>query len=76
MYLETSVKQELQSYMSGLPVGELPTPANLEKYYSTFRERFGPERLGSLQGEELLQVMHARRTKDSLVYWLEGRFNS
>lgn len=72
MYLETSVKQELQSYMSRLPAGELPAPADLEKYYSTFRGRFGPERLGSLQGEQLLQMMHARQgNPDSLVYWLE-----
>jgi 5-methylcytosine-specific restriction enzyme B len=36
-----------------------------------FRERFGPEVLGGLDGEPLLTLMHGRGTKDSLVYWLE-----
>jgi 5-methylcytosine-specific restriction enzyme B len=39
--------------------------------YLRFRERFGPEVLASLDGERLLTTMHARSTRDSLVYWLE-----
>jgi 5-methylcytosine-specific restriction protein B len=51
--------------------GELPTRAQLEQYYSTFRERFGPQRLASLDGEALLETMHDHGNRDSLVYWLE-----
>ena len=35
------------------------------------RERFGIERLSSIDGEALLELVHGRGTKDSLVYWLE-----
>lgn len=51
--------------------GELPTRAQLEQYYGTFRERFGPRRLASLDGEALLETMHDHSDRDSLVYWLE-----
>lgn len=40
-------------------------------YYATFRNKFGPEKLASLDGEALLEMMHSHGTKDSLVYWLE-----
>lgn len=43
----------------------------LEGYYARFRERFGPQVLASQDGEALLETMHGRGTKDSLVYWLE-----
>lgn len=36
-----------------------------------FREHFGPEVLGGVDGEPLLELMHGRGSKDSLVYWLE-----
>ena len=39
--------------------------------YRTFRSRFGPDVLARLDGEELLETMHAHGNKDSLVYWLE-----
>ena len=38
---------------------------------AAFRERFPPDRLARLDGVELLEEMHGRTTKDSLVYWLE-----
>lgn len=38
--------------------GELPSIEKLQESYATFRDRFGPERLRSLDGEALLQVMH------------------
>lgn len=40
-------------------------------YYRVFREKFGPERLASLDGEALLNLMHDSSNRDSLVYWLE-----
>ncbi|MEZ4444942.1 MAG: winged helix-turn-helix domain-containing protein [Polyangiaceae bacterium] len=43
----------------------------LEGYYRTFRSRFGPDVLASLDGQALLQAMHGRGSRDTLVYWLE-----
>jgi 5-methylcytosine-specific restriction enzyme B len=43
----------------------------LAGYYRLFREKFGPERLSSLDGEALLDLMHDSSNRDSLVYWLE-----
>lgn len=43
----------------------------LDAAYACFRERFGPEVLRNLDGERLLDAIHGRGTKDSLVYWLE-----
>jgi 5-methylcytosine-specific restriction enzyme B len=51
--------------------GRLPTSESLQQYFTTFRARFGPERLAQLRGEELLYTMHAHGDRDSLVYWLE-----
>lgn len=55
-----------------LAAGKLPTPEELESYYTRFRERFGIERLMRLEGEELLILMHSLGpARDSLVYWLD-----
>ncbi|TVQ95805.1 MAG: AAA family ATPase [Deltaproteobacteria bacterium] len=43
----------------------------LEAVYARFRERYGPERLERMRGEELLEFMHGRGNRDSLWYWLE-----
>ena len=51
--------------------GKLLSRSQLEGYYRTFRSRFGPDVLARLDGEELLETMHAHGNKDSLVYWLE-----
>lgn len=51
--------------------GGLTEPEKLDQYYSAFRSRFGPERLAALDGEALLETMHAHGSKESLVYWLE-----
>jgi hypothetical protein len=51
--------------------GELHSVEKLTGYYATFRGRFGPEVLKGLDGEALLQLMHGRSNRDSLVYWLE-----
>lgn len=51
--------------------GKLLTRPQLEQFYLTFRARFGPEQLSRLDGEDLLEAMHAHGNKDSLVYWLE-----
>ena len=38
--------------------GTLLRPAELDASYHRFRDRFGPERLATLDGEELLNTMH------------------
>lgn len=62
------LKHKLDELRDG---GQLPTIETLQRYYSTFREHFGPERLQRIDGEELLNTMHAHGSRDSLVYWLE-----
>jgi hypothetical protein len=51
--------------------GEIPGEQRLEQWLAAFRQRFAPEVLAGLDGEPLLQRMHERRTKQSLMYWLE-----
>ena len=70
--LDESIQQSLRiCYESLLKRGELMTKERLSECYALFRERFGPERLKSLDGEVLLNTMHAHGNQDSLVYWLE-----
>ena len=70
--LDARVQQSLRTcYESLLKSGQLLPKDRLAQCYALFRERFGPERLKSLDGETLLNTMHAHGSKDSLVYWLE-----
>jgi 5-methylcytosine-specific restriction protein B len=70
--LDTRVQQSLRTcYESLLKSGQFLTKERLSQCYALFRERFGPERLQSLDGEVLLNTMHAHGSQDSLVYWLE-----
>ena len=70
--LDARVQQSLRTcYESRLKRGELLTKERLAECFALFRERFGPERLQSLDGEALLNTMHAHGSQDSLVYWLE-----
>ncbi|HMV67822.1 MAG TPA: AAA family ATPase, partial [Myxococcota bacterium] len=41
------------------------------RHLEAFRARFGPDRLGALSGEALLQRMHGRPDPDHMTYWLE-----
>jgi 5-methylcytosine-specific restriction protein B len=43
----------------------------LQACYGLFRTRFGLDVLQGLDGEELLNTMHAHGSHDSIVYWLE-----
>jgi 5-methylcytosine-specific restriction protein B len=72
--LDEKVLQELRDAQARLNMeGKLPSRTQLTAYYDTFRRRFGPERLSSLDGEALLETMHdhSSSNRDSLVYWLE-----
>lgn len=48
-----------------------PEGDELAACYARFRARFGADMLRNTSGETLLDLMHGRGTKDSLVYWLE-----
>lgn len=70
--LEPSIKQRLlERYQQMNAEGKLLSPTQLDGFYSTFRSRFGPDVLSNLDGEALLEAMHAHGNRDSLVYWLE-----
>src|SRR5262249_57707365 len=70
--LEQRIKRRLRGGHQKLTAdGKLLSRAQLEGYYRTFRNRFGPDVLSGLDGEALLETMHAHGNRDSLVYWLE-----
>jgi 5-methylcytosine-specific restriction protein B len=70
--LDPRIEQELHSaFDTGARRGEVLPSERLQTCYATFRDRFGPEKLRSIDGAALLQAMHTHGNKDSLVYWLE-----
>ena len=71
--LKEAVRNHLKhQYGLLLEKGQLPTrEEKLREYYATFRGRFAPEKLLKLDGEDLLNTIHAHGNRDSLVYWLE-----
>jgi 5-methylcytosine-specific restriction protein B len=72
MVLDNRIAEELKKlYKSLEDQGKLLSREQLAEYYSTFRSRFGPDKLKNLDGEALLYLMHEIGNKDSLVYWLE-----
>jgi 5-methylcytosine-specific restriction enzyme B len=72
MVLGERLAQELKELYTQLNNdGKLLSKAQLEGYYETFRKRFGPDQLKSVDGEALLELMHDHGNHDSLVYWLE-----
>ena len=69
--LDDRLKENLRkAHGRMLEAGELLSSQRLEECYSLFRNRFGPDALRQLDGEQLLDTMHMHG-KDSLVYWLE-----
>lgn len=70
--LDPRIQESLQvTWTRLMERGELLTPEALRACYALFRRRFGPDVLATLDGEELLRVMHDHGNRDSLVYWLE-----
>lgn len=70
--LDTLIVDELKTTCKSMEeAGELLTKDQLTRYFATFRARFGPEKLKSLNGVDLLETIHSHGNKDSLVYWLE-----
>lgn len=68
--LDAHVRDHLKRRYEQL-LAQLPSREKLAEYYATFRGRFAPEKLRQLDGEELLNIIHAHGNRDSLVYWLE-----
>lgn len=68
---EELARQIRASYAELEAAGQLLSAEEAARCYRRFREVFGPDVLGGLDGEALLAKMHGRGTKDSLVYWLE-----
>ena len=72
MILPEKLAQKLKDVYDKLDSqGEIFSKAQIEKYSDTFRQRFGPSKLNSLDGETLVDTMHNHSNSDSLVYWLE-----
>src|SRR5271166_1981102 len=70
--LEETVRDHLtRGYEQLLEQGQFPSREKLKEYYATFRDHFSPEKLSQLDGEDLLNAIHAHGNRDSLVYWLE-----
>jgi len=70
--LEPRLKESIEkAHADLLQSGQLLNPTRLDECYSLFRARFGPEVLKKRDGEGLLNLMHARPNRESLVYWLE-----
>ena len=70
--LDPRIEKELREAHDKLASqGELLSAERGKASLETFQSRFGPDRLRSLDGPELLQLMHTHGNRDSLVYWLE-----
>jgi 5-methylcytosine-specific restriction protein B len=70
--LDLRIEQSLRSAHDAVARrGELLSTERLQQCYAAFRDRFGPDRLKSLDGEALLEAMHTHGNRESLVYWLE-----
>src|SRR5215467_2820517 len=66
------IREQLELIHSDqLTRNELIPVERLQELYQDFRDRFGTQRLAAMDGEELLNFMHAHGNHDSLVYWLE-----
>jgi 5-methylcytosine-specific restriction protein B len=70
--LDPRIEKNLRDTHDALALrGELLSTDLLQASYATFRARFGPDALRSLDGPALLNAMHSHGNKESLVYWLE-----
>ncbi|UPU37485.1 hypothetical protein M1B72_07210 [Geomonas paludis] len=70
--LDPRIKEEMrQTHDRLVNEGRILSKEIRQASFDKFRSRFGPERLGSLDGKDLLHTMHAQGSKDSMVYWIE-----
>lgn len=71
MLTEAQKKLFFETYDRLSAAGKLYSLKQLQQFYATFQNRFGPHQLLKLSGSELLEVMHGHGNRESLVYWLE-----
>ena len=72
MKLPESLTAKIQKcYDQLIQDGKILSTSQINQYFQTFREKFGPKALQSMDGEVLLEAMHNTSNLDSLVYWLE-----
>ena len=72
MILPEKFAQKIKEIRSKLDSqGEIFSKSQLDKFSETFKQRFSPAKLNSIDGETLLDTMHNHSNSDSLVYWLE-----
>lgn len=70
--LDQRIEKELrEAHDKRVSQGEMLSAERRKTSLDAFQSRFGPDRLRSLDGPELLQVMHTHGNRDSLVYWVE-----
>ncbi len=68
----TNIVEKIKNTCDKLLIdGKLLRPEQLKQGYSLFAERFGPEKLGNLDGELLLDIMFNIGNRSGLFYWLE-----
>ncbi len=72
MILPEKLSQKIKDIHNKLDrQGEIFSKSQIDKFSETFRHRFSPTKLNSIDGETLLNTMHNHSNNDSLVYWLE-----
>lgn len=60
-----------KTYQKMLSENKLLTEKQLEESYNLFKSKFDPDKLKSVDGEALLELMFDHGNRGSLVYWLE-----
>src|SRR5690242_18827877 len=70
--IDPRIEQELRALYEKLSAeNKLIVGEQLNGYYKTFRDRFGPEKLLTLEGDELLFTLKGGKEHNSLIYWLD-----
>ncbi len=72
MALDDKIRDDILQWHQRLKnESKLLSDSQLDECYQRFRQRFGIDQLRRLDGQVLLETMHAHGNQDSLVYWLE-----
>ena len=70
--IDPRIEKELRTLYEKLSAhNKILTHEQLNNYYKTFRDRFGPEKLQDLAGDELLFTSKGGKEYNGLPYWLE-----
>jgi len=70
--LNTKIHDEIAALADRLKSDDkLLTDRQLQRYLETFKDKFGPEQIARLDGQDLLEAIFNQGNRESLVYWLE-----